>query len=319
MTPLKNKGIALILIFAVILVLTILGATIITRSISENKIAKSYLESAQAFWLAEAGINRALNELRASYSTSGHNLWLTTLPQGQYLVDIELDNQKRNITAYGYVPSKSSPRVTRILQSVLEKAAPAHFYENAIYAAGNIEMKGTVNGSVRYAGNITGGVGTEIYDPAISPLALLDFDQLRIISKAQGNYDLKNRDFPTTFWKSPGVPNVVFLEHNLELKGNDLVGGFFVVGGNVAYDATIAGTSSVDGCIYTRGNFTINGGGGAAFNIKGVWVGGSTKLGGSSIVTYDAEYMAAIQALGININVQVDFWRDPQGHYPVTN
>ncbi|MCX5713144.1 MAG: hypothetical protein NTY47_08855, partial [Candidatus Omnitrophica bacterium] len=103
-----------------------------------------------------------------------------------------------------------------------------------------------------------------------------------------------------------------FLEGNFTIKGNDKVGGLFVVGGggDVVYDATLAGTVGVDGCIYTRGNFTIKGGGGAGINIDSIWVGRTTTLGGSSVVTYNQAYMDALIGLGINADVQITSWQE---------
>lgn len=69
---LKNKkGIVLITSYIVIAVLTILGAAFISRSISEMRIAEREQNSIQAFYLAEAGIDYALDRLRSTGNTSG--------------------------------------------------------------------------------------------------------------------------------------------------------------------------------------------------------------------------------------------------------
>ena len=71
----NERGIALILVFMVITVLTVLGMGIVTRSISENKIVERQVMSTQAFWLAEVGLQSSLSAIR-------NNNWLGWLAQG---------------------------------------------------------------------------------------------------------------------------------------------------------------------------------------------------------------------------------------------
>ncbi|MBU3911214.1 MAG: hypothetical protein KKD90_01365 [Candidatus Omnitrophica bacterium] len=64
---LKNKkGIVLITSYIVIAVLTILGAAFISRSIAEIRVAERGQNSMQAFYLAEAGIDYAIDRLRTT-------------------------------------------------------------------------------------------------------------------------------------------------------------------------------------------------------------------------------------------------------------
>lgn len=60
----NKKGIVLITSYIVITVLTILGAAFVSRSISEARIAEHEKNYVQAFYLAEAGIDYALAQLR---------------------------------------------------------------------------------------------------------------------------------------------------------------------------------------------------------------------------------------------------------------
>lgn len=329
----NQRGAALIMVFIIITVLAVFGGIVISRSISENRLTENYKESLQAFWLAEAGVNRALSELRTNYDLTGTNLFLTALGQGQYNFDIATSgptSQDRTVTSRGCIPSGcacsvSACRVIRTIEAVINKVAdvPPNFYDKVIYAAGNISDGDTISGDIIHAGTYSPARtlnGTDTQDSSISPLALLDFAQLRAISQAQGNYhDAAHLSgpFPASFWynQAAGIPNVVFLEGNFDIAGNITVGGFIVVGGEVSYDATLRGTSIIDGCIYTRGNFTIKGGGNA-LNVSGViWSGGSTNLGGNGKVKYNENYAAAIKNLGINTDAQITSWRDTQPLY----
>jgi len=336
----NKRGIALIFAFLVIIVLSVLGTAIISRSISESRIASRYAESTQAFWIAEAGANRALTQLRGDFSTTGTGLWSTQLGQGRYSVNVgPTGNPATRVVrtrgcvpdVAGCVPGDGVPcqsRACRDIQLIFSKVVPPGFYDYAIYSAGGIDIRGSsynVYGNVTYASTLSWSsdriTGSEIPDPSIAPLAALDYNQLRIISQAQGNYfdeDHLDGPFPQTFWfnQTNSVPNVVFLEGPLLLRGNDIMGGFIIVGGAVEYDATLGGTVGVDGCIYTRHDFTANGGGHQGLNINGgVWAGNMATLNGGVNVGYNATYMSAIKNQTIDATIQVSSWRDAQNPY----
>ncbi len=350
----SKKSIALVFSLIVIVVLASLSMSMLYRSISENRMAKKYEESAKAFWLAEAGANRALEELRDSYSTTGNCLWLTNLGDGQYCADVSTNGQERVITAHGFIPSQNAPRIQRRVNVVILKRIPPDFYDKALYSAGDIDANGdaySVDGDAILAGNLDSDhpdniTGTTTQDPTITPLARLDFEQLYTASDAQGNvYDVNNSGklidsatgleeaLPASFWYSPptdptdpttGTPNVVYIQGDLKLNGDvGTVGGFLVVAGDVitspdeVYDATINGNGLIEGAIYTRGIFRINGGG-SGLNVNGgVWGGQEIRLNGNADITYNQDYMDAIRAMQIGADAQITSWQDPQSPYPV--
>lgn len=328
-----KKAMVLVLACIVAVVLLILGAAILARSVSENYLAQRNLEITQAFWLAEAGINRAVKELRADFSTSAATAkWGGSLANvgGEYSVDLgSLSGSSRTVTAYGFIPTLASPRITRRLQVTISMPTPTNFYDYAVYSAINISggssANSTVIGDVIFGGSNsypTGKItGTATQDTSVNPLALLDFAQLRQISRDQNNYHDATHDpaYPTSFWYAEGVPNVVFVEGNFDLRGNRTRGGFIIVGGDVSYDARIAGNSYINGCIYERGNFTISGGGDPKqYNINGgLWAGGSADLGANAQISYNTEYMNAIRDMNINTAAQITSWKDLQNIYPL--
>lgn len=345
----NKKGIALIITFAIILVLTILGSAIISRSISENNIARRYSEATQAFWLAEAGINRALYELRDDYNLD--SISATQLGSGGYNVTISTSGENRIVSSTGYIPFTGALRASRIIESTMSKNIPSNFYGNAIYSAGAVDLNGnaySITGDILYADEIdnTGNVnGTITQDPSITPLARFDFEQLRALSSGQQNVyvvsgnNLVNEatgseNFPSSFWYSPptdpddpttGTPNIVYIEGDLQLNGNiGTIGGFFVVVGDVinnpgeTYDATVNGNGQIEGTIYTRGEFRINGGGGNLNVNGGVWAGEEARLNGNAHVSYNNSYMSAIENLNLNADVQITSWRDTQNPYHLT-
>jgi adhesin HecA-like repeat protein len=344
-----KKSFALVFVVAIIIMLGVLGIGIVLRSISETRIADKNKESIQAFWLAEAGISRAVAELKTNYNQSGTNLWRTAMASGGYYVDVTVSGQNKDVVSHGFIPFSGALRVDRSIEAILAKNIPPNFYNNAIYSAGTVDLNGSaysITGQVRYAGTIdnTGNVNGEIInDPSINPLAKLSFTQLLSISQTQANVYAYNaqgklvnqatgsQTFPSSFWyqapsdpdnPATGVPNVIYVEGDLQLKGNiGAIGGFFVVVGDVitnpdaTYDATINGNGTVEGAIYTRGEFRINGGGGNLNINGGVWAGEEARLNGNANITYNAGYMSAIQALGIDADVQIISWKEQQGPY----
>ncbi len=339
-----KKGIALVMIFAAVLVLTILAGLLFSGSITEVFLTQRYTESSQAFWIAEAGLSCALKELRSDYFISQPALCSVcsaNLGKGRYtVIKLEQDGLLRKVTASGSVPV-GLIRQERIIESGIEDV----FFGNVIYSAGLVDLNGTsysALGNVRYAESIdnTGNVsGKIIKDPAISPLDNLNFAQLRSISLSQGNlYDRvrllkvqqKKDSFPSSFWYTRGddgldndddgttdesdewVPNVNYIECDLNLNGNiGTIGGFFVVMGDVA----INGNGKIDGAVYAQGTLEINGGGGELNIDGGVWVGEEAELNGNAHVVYNLGYMLAIKNLLGNIKVKIVFWRETKHPY----
>ena len=359
----KNKGAVFVLVVFVVLVLVLLGTALVSQSISESRLAKKYSESIQAFWLAEAGINRALDELRLNYYQSGTGLWTTTLDTGEYSVDVVIESQDRRVIAYGFVPSIAQASAVRRIEVVMNKDIPPGFYDYALYSAGDIDVNGdayNIQGDIIYADdwevdhpeNI---IGTVTAEPTITPLARFDFQELRDISEIQGNiYTVspsgklidpdtgEEKALPSSFWspwRDDGIDNdgdgaidendeqinIAYIEGDLQLNGNiGSVGGFLVVVGDVitdpddTQDTTINGNGLIDGVIYTRGTFRVNGGGEDGLNVDGgVWAGDLIRLNGSVDIAYNAEYMGAIGSLNLGGDVQVISWKDPQTSYPL--
>lgn len=333
-----KKGAVLIYIFLVIVVLTILGVAIFNKSVSERSLAQQYVDSTQAFWLAEAGVNQALYELRNNYDTA--SVSSTGLGAGEFSAQISVSGSDRIVVSTGEVPSGGTARSSRDIQVEISKDIPANFYDNAIYSAGEVDLNGnayTVNGNVIYGDDLDYSqnhiTGTVTEDSSITPLARFDFQELRDLSSAQNNVYVEDgpklvnqatgsEDFPASFWYSAGVPNIIYIEGDLSLNGNiGTVGGFFVVVGDVltnpdaAEEASVNGVGTIEGVIYTRGDFDVNGGAGNLNVNGGVWSGEEAELNGNSNVTYNQAYMEAIEALDLVGTAQINSWDDTQNPY----
>lgn len=355
---LNHRGSVLIIAYSVLFILLMLGGIFFSRTLTDMKLFNINRERLEAFYLSEAGANRAMAELRANYN--GYmGTGATACGRGEYETSVAtLSGTSKQILAYGYIPSKAQARTRRSIEMITKKYSPPNFYDYALYAADDVNINGSsysVTGKVIYAdttsgtianicnGGVCGTAPTVTKDPAVSPLAHFDFAILRGIAASQFNpntannnniytlQDLNNKaTFPTSFWYTPptvpgdpttGVPNVVYVEGNIEFKNANTsgkkAGGFYIVVGTdptVTFDTSLNGNILIDGCIYTTGTFTNSGGGNQADVNGGVWAGTDVNLSGSIDITYNLDFMMAIKNV-VEINgasgaLQVLSWRE---------
>lgn len=97
-----------------------------------------------------------------------------------------------------------------------------------------------------------------------------------------------------------------------------MVVGDVITNPSGTYDATINGNGQIDGAIYTRGEFKVNGGGGGLNVNGGVWASEEAELNGNAQVAYNQTYMSAIGSFNITTQVQVTSWKDMQNPYQLT-
>ena len=131
MKLIKNKkGTVLIASYLVITVLAILGSAFVSRSISEVRVAQRQKNSMDAFYLAEAGIDKALVYLRSLPNPPGGTGPFDPLGgsqglgSGGYTITIDPDDnnpstslKRYKIISSGFVGNVTDPEVTRQLLS----------------------------------------------------------------------------------------------------------------------------------------------------------------------------------------------------------
>lgn len=174
-----NKRASIIFSLLLILVFTILGAVILVRSATENRAALRYSNSIQAFWLAEAGVQRTVWEINNNNCTNfvlqgtntpcvscsncgGGNktLAVTIVDAGDY--DVVLNSGNTSAVSTGSVPDRSSPKYTRTVQATLGNQSPfsyAAFAKGQITLANNtfIDSYNSNNGQYSNANSDTNG------------------------------------------------------------------------------------------------------------------------------------------------------------------
>src|SRR3989338_5085566 len=337
------RGFALVYVYSAAMVLVLIAVAASARAFTEWRVAQAQRWGAQALYVAEAGVDQAMAALRADYSWSEGFTQESSGAAGTYDVTVEAQGNQRTLTAVGTVATPGGGTVQRTVTVVVRQGLPANFFDKAIYSASAVTFNGSayqVTGSV-LSGDVTTTLentdhvsGQITYDAAAHPLPALDYQQLHDLASAQGNlYDAARLaqvqqgtdQFPAGFWRTPptdpndpttGVPNIVYVTTDLQLNGDiGTIGGLFVVVGNVltdpaaSEDTTLNGRGTVDGPIYTRGQFRINGGGGQLNVLGGVWAGTEARLNGTSQVTYQVSYMAALEGL-LQSDVQMVLWRE---------
>jgi len=144
----RKRGVALIISYMVIAVLTILGTVFIARSISESNTAKRFVDSTRAFWLAEAGVHKGIYALK-NEDWSGWTVINSTVrslvtalgSSGDYNVTISgVNSTYVNITSTGYVPNMATTRpVQRTVRVQYKSTAPFNY---AAFGTSSVSLSG---------------------------------------------------------------------------------------------------------------------------------------------------------------------------------
>ena len=338
----NESGFVLATTLVAVLIIVITAGAFVSMMINEANSARHQRDSTKAFFAAEAGGRWSIYSLRNAGTGNTGLMPLDT--DGEYEVNVSGDV----IRSAGYFPTKAAAQAGRGAKRTIDieviLPTPSEFYNGAIVVSNLVDLNGnyTVTGDVIYGSNIedTGSgtiTGTSSQQDWCDPLPRLNFEQLRNIAvsqiKSNGQNNLytaadvaADKPYPTNFYfrtpgtngvDDPGEPNVVYIETNLVLNGNvGILCGFFVVVGDVitnpngTWDTTINGNGTIDGCVYTLGNFRINGGGNGFGVTGGVWAGDEARLNGNADVTYNAEYMEAIDFLDIDFELQIVSWQE---------
>jgi hypothetical protein len=143
---LSRRGVALILSFMVIVVLTILGTATFWRSISEKNSSQTSLASKKAFWAAEAGLARMAAQLPNTTAVSDNNFGGDT--KLQYSVPSPTlvagySNRWTIISTGTYM--LSGEQIPRTITAVAEKPSPnPDLIEKAIETTGSLKITGSV-------------------------------------------------------------------------------------------------------------------------------------------------------------------------------
>jgi len=146
----NNKGFILVVAYMIVVVMVILGTAFSARTIGERRVADKARDSAQALWLAEAGVDRAIKEfpnspLSGTIGSGSYSTQTTSLTSTRYLINSS--GGVPGITSSD--PNNSIRKIRVIVEPPAAPGAPGDV-TSAITANGNVTIKGSadVNGDV---------------------------------------------------------------------------------------------------------------------------------------------------------------------------
>lgn len=155
----NKKGIALVTMIIFIVILSVLALALMMRSISSGAVANRYAASTQAFWLADAGVQKALWELNqnncvgfvqcqtstacvscGNCGTGNKCLAATLGTNGDF--DVVMNNTNTSITSTGSFPNRTTARFQRNIQVNLSQNSP---FSYAAFAQGSVSLSNNLN------------------------------------------------------------------------------------------------------------------------------------------------------------------------------
>jgi hypothetical protein len=264
----NQKGIALVLATILLLVLSVLAVAMVFLGRHETLFMVKGRLSDSALYIADGGVEYAINELRKDSNYRGPTTY-TLGNAGQFTVNVSVDGQPEDhyeITSTGFVPDATHPRETRRVKSVVNLTQEvSSVFQHAIASQGNITLQGnavinsdnpqgegdiysggnillqnnaTVNGDASAVGTITTQGNSTITgerNPGGEPLDFPEIDTARYISEAQAG----------------GTYNGNYIVGSNQNLGPLYITGNLVIQGN--YQVTLTGT------VYVAGSVTLQG------------------------------------------------------------
>lgn len=176
---LNQKGIALLTTLIFVFILVTFAVALLTMTSNDTKLSTLQRDSTKAFYLADAGIEKALWYLNTPKDLGGENifLWRPTLAKEEVVSSLEyceisiknigdtsLDEENTDrieITSIGIVKNESEKVVGKRTVIVTAKIgiSPSNnvSYDHAIFTDGNMTLNGgiTISGSIHSNSDIT--------------------------------------------------------------------------------------------------------------------------------------------------------------------
>lgn len=238
----KRRGIAIIFALLVIMVLTILLAAFFLKTVTEKQLAMRYVDSTRAFWLAEAGVARALSETiwPGNYSASVGNANYTYSAQVTHT-----SGQYYTIVSTGTVTLPNGTAISRTIKTSAKIGTtdPTKF-NFGIETTSNL----VVHGNVHIIPNDTTHGWKEHATLDFADLFRVTKDEMK--ASATHLYNSSNFAEPIN-----GITWVDVTGSELSVTGNITGSGILIFNGNTKF----AGTVNFHGIIYVIGKLTMHG------------------------------------------------------------
>jgi len=292
MFNIKNeRGVALVLTLALLVVLSVLAVAMVFLGRYETNFLIKERLSDSALYIADGGIEYALNRLHEGSDYRGPTTY-SVGNAGEFRVSVSIDGQppdRYEITSVGCVPTVANPQETRTVRLLVDLTEEiSEVFEHAIASQDNITLQGNVNinsdepqgeGDIYSGGNIllqnnatvngdASAVGTITtqgsstitgeQNPGAEPLDFPAVDTAMYIAEAQAG-GIHNGNFVV-----PGDINLgpLYIDGNLVIQGNHqvtLTGTVFVTGTVTLQGTPDAFSFTGSETLIANGNVTMQG------------------------------------------------------------
>ncbi|MCZ6820264.1 MAG: hypothetical protein O7G31_12360, partial [Calditrichaeota bacterium] len=282
-------------------IMAVIGTASYTMMATENRVSVINYEAVQARYLTEAGIEYAIKVVASGGTLSASET--VSIANGSVGLSATLSAGSALIGAVGHVNSSQKRTQVNILYR-------PPISDSAIYATGDI----TNVDALDEGGNPDPDL---IIDnaptlPPIETQAMID------TATAQGHVEpgpfIPSHGYPNfNFYYSGTIPNITYVQGDMEVQGGRTIYGIFVVEGNVRLN----GASRVEGVLYmvTPNTVVLYGGGSPTESsvTGGIIANGDVDGSGNHItVHYKSEYMESFGVFEDRTNpIMKIVWREP--------
>ncbi len=264
----NQSGIALLTVLIFVFILVTFGVALLTMTSNEIKLSALHRDSTKAFYLAESGIQKAIEELDEDFSwRSGFNNEF--LYDGNYTVVVEDPTDDETIPA-NHVRIISTGKVNRpereIIVLVKEAIAMNPIFNYAIAARGRLELQnkggagGILTGDVYCEGIIKNGEHVDVQGTGVATIDIEEyveeeFDDIKIGDEYYIPFPTLDMENYKDIAQEAGT---FIADAEFEVDGNlsyELGGGIMYFAGDVHFkETTIIGP----GVIVAEGTITID-------------------------------------------------------------
>ena len=276
----NNRGAVLVFSLLVVLILSILLASLYFGSISENQLAIRYADSTRALWLAEAGIAK----VKSSVGISSFSEYLDDPRYTYNAIPTQIGaTAYYNVVSTGTVTSPSGKIVSRVVNATMKLIAPsgANFQYGVETTSNDLDYKTKCIENTENPANIAKTGSTQTFENLFG----ISKAEMKAVSQAQGTY--LSGDFGETIngsgvtWVDVDPPGSLLNIQHLNGSGIVVINGNFKVNG--------VPTDGFDGILYIIGQLETLGNS----NVAGtVFVESSAAIGadlsGSSLISYNS-------------------------------
>lgn len=151
----EENGVILPIVVILTLILMITGLVFISLGVQENRLVRREIKKRQAFYLAEAGIERARVQVGQDWDDDT-SIDATSLATGTYSVSISKSSSERKITSIGTVGELS-----KTVEVTLERTITAMVFNMSVFAGAGEERGFTVGEDVTIDSYDSEGTGQD--------------------------------------------------------------------------------------------------------------------------------------------------------------